>query len=212
MPDEQIVIEFAPRNGSYEALIGSGWNDLGSNYVWMVDRSSELFLTPEALGIVDQIYIDLTPFLSPPELTEQNLVVFLDDIKLGEFSLSARATISCPFPGAGQSVSYRTFRFEHPDAKSPAELSISADERRLGFAVHSISFGTGQGLASPKASHKPLDSESVGAPAHPLPEPEPNIAAPASAEAGPSMKVSGTERPALSEKRRGRFRNLLGRK
>jgi len=135
------TIDFTAGSAS-ERFLGDGWSGLEPTGVWTVGERSQLVLDLAETAVGDlEILLDAYPFVLPehPELgvevwaREQQLAARV--FRHGE----AGGPLAVPLPGAlaeGERQAVLELRIHDP--ARPADLGLSADARRLGLHVRSL--------------------------------------------------------------------------
>ena len=126
--------------GNAAAHLGYGWSAPEPGFTWSVDDRSMLRL-PHSGDVTDcWLEFDVVPFVAPPVLPSQSLVVIVNGEKVHQFNALERGTVGCAIPPrlvAGQAVI--EIIFYHPQAMSPRAAAGEADDRRLAIAFRSLS-------------------------------------------------------------------------
>jgi hypothetical protein len=132
-PDRLSKINFQA-SGNSLLVAGDGFYDADDHGAWTDGHYAELLLPATAISACTGIHLRLHAFinlLSPL----QRVTVKVNDSFLGNFYISSQgehhAKIRLPSPEASRQ--YCKVQFELPDAKSPLELGISKDPRKLGL-------------------------------------------------------------------------------
>jgi hypothetical protein len=127
--------------GNSLGYLGGGWARSEPEFSWGIGAESHLVLPrPESAGEY-LLTLDVVPFIHPPELPRQRLVVSVNDTAVGATELS-RPTLLGYRIGAG--LAHRSDRMlitlEHPDAARPKDLCATGDDRRLAFSLSEAKF------------------------------------------------------------------------
>ena len=114
---------------------GFGWGAPEESFRWTVGLDSWVTLPPNVPA--STLLIDLGPCIEPQRYPFQKLEVHLDGRELGRFKLPERLRVRVPLPVGGTGSG--RLRLHHPDAVMARSLDPRlADERELGFYVHTI--------------------------------------------------------------------------
>jgi hypothetical protein len=130
-----LTISFGAAGNSL-AYLGGGWARSEPKFTWGVGAESHLLLP--RLEAVDEyvLTLDVVPFVHPPELPSQRLIVSVDDTVLGSADLFRPTLLGYRIPA---DVVHRAERMvvtlQHPDATRPNEVSDNKDNRLLAFAL-----------------------------------------------------------------------------
>jgi len=115
-------------------LLLEGWGDTEPGFRWTCEPHARLAFaveTPRALelSLVGDMF-------SPNSRLEQRLIVSLNGVPIGQQTLHDPMQHTLVFQIPAEIVQKdNTLRLELPDAKSPLEMGISKDWRKLGFAL-----------------------------------------------------------------------------
>lgn len=120
--------------GNEETSIGFGWAGEEDGFRWTNGAESELWL--EHPGARDAIIsMSAWPYLDPPVITAQRIVLIADRIELGSFTFARSGWRGLHVPAAALPAS-KVLRLvcRLPDSGRPSEISGGQDDRRLGLA------------------------------------------------------------------------------
>jgi hypothetical protein len=138
-------------NGENRAALISGWSVPESWGIWSDGNQAQLgFVLLGFKSANPTLFIACSPFIAP-EIPEQKVELWSRDIQLGDLTLkqgSVPPAPNAPPPAIGVSISGFKLGEDYPlivqlkipFAKSPKELRISEDGRRLGIGLVSIRF------------------------------------------------------------------------
>ena len=129
-----ITISFAAA-GNRLAFIGSGWAQSEDKFTWSIGVESQLLL-PRLDASDYTLTLDVVPFVHPPELSNQRLIVSVNDAVVGSTALCRPSLLGYRLPAAlvlGRDRNVVTL--QHPDAGCPKDLLDTADDRYLAFAL-----------------------------------------------------------------------------
>lgn len=130
---------FFGTNGNAAAIRQDGWSVDEPGFTWSMGTQSHLKLPlPEGPGGAYSLEISLNPMLAPPALRRQRLIVEVNGQRLADEQLSSEAVLGMHLPPSLTGSGSLDITLHHPNAQIPAELGISPDPRRLGFAVHDL--------------------------------------------------------------------------
>ncbi len=130
-----LTISFAAAGNSL-AFLGGGWARSEETFTWGIGAESHLLL-PRLEASDDYILtLDVVPFVHPPALPSQRLIVSVNETVLGSSELSRPTLLGYRIAGALAGGAERmVVTLQHPDAARPTELSDIADTRQLAFAM-----------------------------------------------------------------------------
>lgn len=120
--------------------LGIGWSAPENGFVWSIDHRSEITLEVPAPAEHYVLEMDVVPFVAPPILPRQRLIVVVNGQPVHHFDPLPRGIVSCMVPGyllAGRETA--EIALEHPDAARPADVLPEHDIRRLAIAFRSLS-------------------------------------------------------------------------
>ncbi len=130
-----LTISFAT-SGNSLGFLGGGWARSEDRFAWGVGAESHLMFP--AMDPVDDyvLTLDVIPFVHPPELSTQRLIVSVNDVVVGSAKLSRPTLLAYRIPGGLARRSDRmVVTLQHPDAARPADFPGSMDTRHLAVAV-----------------------------------------------------------------------------
>ncbi len=131
----ELTINFGTTGNSL-GFLGGGWARSEPDFTWGVGAESHLVFPRVGQGDEFILTLDVVPFVHPPELPAQRLIVSVNDAVLGSTELSRPTLLSYRIPA---SLAKRTDKMlvtlQHPDAARPKDFSDTGDDRYLAFAV-----------------------------------------------------------------------------
>jgi hypothetical protein len=138
MPTAGLTINFGA-SGNSLAYLGGGWARAEENFTWAVGQESHLLLP---LGREPREFVltmDVIPFVHPPALANQRLIVSIDETVIGMVSLTRPAVLAWRIPVGLIRPSDRTLvTLWHPDVARPKDLDAGIDDRELAFSVSEV--------------------------------------------------------------------------
>ncbi len=134
------AIEFGTR-GNSNAYQKAGWASPEEGINWSDGGRSELLfhVAPPRASVSLEIFAKA--FIAPGKVDSQRLRVIVNDRLVGELRLSQPQFQDLVFEiptTVFEGFEATVVRLETPDAKSPKEIGIGSDERRLGIAVRTV--------------------------------------------------------------------------
>jgi hypothetical protein len=142
-----LPLEFPPAparldlsSAESQQFLGYGWSGAEKGFRW-TDGDEAAFIFAVADPADTLLTISVTPFLVPGRLHVQRVELILNGHSLTRLELSGDgpAVYEVNLPRSVLSQK-NVLVFRLPDAASPGQFKINADERRLALAVHWISF------------------------------------------------------------------------
>jgi hypothetical protein len=120
-----------------------GFAPVEDGFVWQMGRWGEItFDFDEAVrsrtGMAD-LMIELDVFKRPPEITGQNVFVYLNGLRVGSFLVTNRRILIMNFPTSILRAKMNVLTLDTPDSASPKQFG-SEDGRVLGAAVFAVYF------------------------------------------------------------------------
>lgn len=152
--DLDLTINFSS-NGNSLGYLGGGWARAEENFTWAVGQESHLLLNLNKDGRDYVLTLNLVPFVHPPALRTQRLIVSLNATTIGTATISRPTVLAWRIPpGLLRRGERALVTLSHPDAARPRDLSASTDDRELSFSVseakvHHLPPGTIAGSAIP---------------------------------------------------------------
>jgi hypothetical protein len=130
-----LTINFGTAGNSL-GFLGGGWARSEPDFTWGVGAESHLML-PRPNETDDIILtLDVIPFIHPPELPAQRLIVSVNDAVLGSTELSRPTLLAYRVPaGLAKPGERMLVTLQHPDATRPKDFADNGDDRSLAFAV-----------------------------------------------------------------------------
>jgi hypothetical protein len=130
-----LTISFAAAGNSL-AYLGGGWARSEDDFTWGVGAESHLMFPRLAPADDYVLTLDVVPFVHPPELPSQRLIVSVNDTVVGSTDIARPTLLGYRFPASLLRRSDRmVVTLQHPDAARPLDFSGSADDRPLAFAL-----------------------------------------------------------------------------
>ena len=134
----ELTLNFGA-NGNSLGYLGGGWARAEETFTWAVGQESHLLLP---LGQEPREFIllmNVIPFVQPPALSMQRLIVSIDETTVGTASLSQPTMLAWRIPvGLIRRAERTLVTFWHPDVARPCDLSDSVDDRELAFSVSEV--------------------------------------------------------------------------
>ena len=122
--------------GNAQGCLAGGWSVPEDGYIWTTGPQSRMILPFAAGHGVLVMEIGLKPFIAPPLLPRQRLIVTCNGVPTAAEVLAGDATLGLVVPDAALAgATTLDIVLECPDAVAPAQVSESGDLRTLGFAV-----------------------------------------------------------------------------
>jgi hypothetical protein len=130
-----LTISFAAAGNSL-AFLGGGWAQSEDAFTWGVGAESHLVFSRLAAADEYVLTLDVVPFVHPPEVPSQRLIVSINDTVVGSTDIARPTLLGYRIPA---SLARRTDRMvvtlQHPDAARPMDFSGSEDDRSLAFSL-----------------------------------------------------------------------------
>jgi hypothetical protein len=127
------------------AHLGAGWSGdtEGSGPIrhrWSIDSTAMITVPVSAAAVRGSMVLEGVPYLVPGRVTHQEVWVFADGVMAAFGRLSAAGAISGAIPETVLKAMPRSVALSVviPGAVVPAELGVGQDQRRLGFALQSL--------------------------------------------------------------------------
>jgi hypothetical protein len=131
----ELAIDFGA-GGNSQTYQGSGWAPPEHAFTWAVGTDSLLRIQPGHHNGGFILTLDVVPFVRPPELPEQRLIVCVNGAVVGSSAFSRPTLLGYHIPAelAGDADAL-TISLQHPDASRPRDFEASADARPLAFSI-----------------------------------------------------------------------------
>jgi hypothetical protein len=130
-----VTISFAAAGNSL-AYLGGGWARSEPEFTWTIGAESHLMFPQLKPADEYVLTLDATPFVHPPELPTQRLIVSINDTVVGSSELSRPTLLGYRIPaGLARRTERMLVTLQHPDAVRPKDFGDSGDDRYLAFSV-----------------------------------------------------------------------------
>ena len=134
----ELKINFGTAGNSL-GFLGGGWARSEPDFTWGVGAESHLVFPH--IGDADEfiVTLDVIPFVHPPELPGQRLIVSVNDTVLGSTEVSRPTLLAYRIPACLAKRSDKMLlTLQHPDAARPKDFSDNDDDRPLALAVSAL--------------------------------------------------------------------------
>jgi hypothetical protein len=130
-----LTISFAAAGNSL-AYLGGGWARSEDEFTWAIGSESHLVFPRLAAADEYVLLLDVVPFVHPPELPTQRLIVSVNDTVVGSTEISRPTLLAYRLPARLACRADRmVVTLQHPDAARPKDFGDSADDRSLAFSI-----------------------------------------------------------------------------
>jgi len=134
----ELTINFGG-SGNSLSYLGGGWARAEENFTWATGQESHLLLPLGKEPREFVLTLDVIPFVHPPALSTQRLIVSIDETTIGMASLSRPTVLAWRIPvGLIRGAERTLVTLWHPDVARPRDLSGTADDRELAFSVSEV--------------------------------------------------------------------------
>lgn len=117
-----------------------GFWEIEDGFVWSMGRWSELTFSVESslLSATDRVHlvVDADVFRVPEKLDAQNVLVYLNGLRVGSYLVTQRTNFVIAANGVLRAID-NVLTLDTPDARRPADFGGS-DRRELGLQLFSI--------------------------------------------------------------------------
>lgn len=130
-----LTIDFSA-TGNSQAYTAGGWAQAEKAFTWAIGAESHLRVQgPADIGEC-VLTLDVIPFVSPPTLPGQRLIVSVNGTVVGSSVFSRPTLLGYRIPGEiVGATGLLEIALLHPDAARASDFEISADSRLLAFSV-----------------------------------------------------------------------------
>jgi len=137
-PVSELSINFGA-NGNSLSYLGGGWARAEDSFTWAIGPESHLLVPFGGEPREFVLTLNVVPFIHPPALNAQRLIVSIDETTIGTATLSRPTVLALRIPVGLVRRSERTLvTLSHPDAARPSFLEPSPDDRELAFSVADV--------------------------------------------------------------------------
>jgi hypothetical protein len=134
----ELTINFGA-SGNSLSYLGGGWARAEENFTWAIGQESHLLLPLGQEPREFVLMMSVIPFVHPPALSVQRLIVSIDETTIGMTSLSRPTVLAWRIPvGLIRRAERTLVTLWHPDVARPRDLSAGADDRELAFSVSEV--------------------------------------------------------------------------
>ena len=153
----ELTINFSA-NGNSLSYLGGGWARAEEGFTWATGPESHLLLPLGQDAREFVLTMNVIPFVHPPELSAQRLIVSLDETTIGVAALSRPTVLAWRIPvGLIRRAERTLVTFWHPDVARPRDLGAAEDDPRTRV------FGVGGQGSTSSAFRPPWPAD------HPMP-------------------------------------------
>lgn len=126
-------------SGNSLGYLGGGWARAEPDFTWATGPESHVMFQ-RVHDVQDYILtLDVVPFIHPPELPDQRLIVSVNSRVVGSCVIARPSLLGYRIPADLVGQSERSLiTLQHPDATCPADFPGNEDDRSLAFAVREI--------------------------------------------------------------------------
>jgi hypothetical protein len=132
-----LTIDLGVGGNSADYLLG-GWSHPERGFAWTSGPTSSLRLPRPAAPNGWVLEIDCSPYLHPPALQAQTLIVRVDGKEIGTTRLRFAHGVGYWVPPTEPDGSDIIAELDHPDATPPRDISSSLDARPISLMVRAI--------------------------------------------------------------------------
>jgi hypothetical protein len=121
------------------ASLLSGWALHEPGFTWAIGSESRLSVPIDSAASDYVLTLDVVPYLHPPELPAQRLIVSVNGSVLSASTIRRPALLAIPVSaGVVGRADMLDVRLQHPDAAGPTEFQPSGDKRVLAVAMSQV--------------------------------------------------------------------------
>ena len=126
----ELTINFGG-GGNSLGYLGGGWARAEETFTWAIGQESHLLLPLGKEPREFVLMMNVIPFVHPPALSTQRLIVSVDETTIGMTSLSRPTVLAWRIPvGLIRRAERTLVTFWHPDAARPKDLSAGRRRSR----------------------------------------------------------------------------------
>jgi hypothetical protein len=134
----ELTINFGG-NGNSLSFLGGGWARAEESFTWAIGQESHLLLPLGQDAREFVLTINLIPFVHPPALSAQRLIVSVDETTIGQASVSRPTVLAWRVPaGLARRAERTLITLSHPDVARPKDIGAGIDDRELAFSVSEV--------------------------------------------------------------------------
>lgn len=137
-PVSELTLNFGAAGNSL-SFLGGGWARAEEHFTWAVGQESHLLLPLGRDPREFVLMLNVIPFVHPPALSTQRLIVSIDETTIGMTSLARPMVLAWRIPvGLIRRAERTLVTLWHPDATRPRDLGAGEDDRELAFSVSEV--------------------------------------------------------------------------
>ena len=134
----ELTINFGG-NGNSLSFLGGGWARAEESFTWAIGQESHLLLPLGQDAREFVLTINLIPFVHPPALNTQRLIVSVDETTIGVASVSRPTVLAWRIPaGLARRAERTLITLSHPDVARPKDIGAGIDDRELAFSISEV--------------------------------------------------------------------------
>jgi hypothetical protein len=134
----ELTLNFGA-SGNSLGYLGGGWARAEESFTWAIGQESHLLLPLGQEPREFVLMMSVIPFIHPPALSVQRLIVSIDETTVGMTSLSRPTVLAWRIPvGLIRRAERTLITLLHPDVARPRDLSVADDDRELAFLVSEV--------------------------------------------------------------------------
>ncbi|MDB5619750.1 sulfatase-like hydrolase/transferase [Tardiphaga sp.] len=127
------------RDGNSKRFQSGGWGDPQAGFTWTVGHQSSLDMQLANIPTESlTLKASLIPFVVPGKLERQTVVVYVNNEKINEWSVSAAGEFEADIPARLVESGNLDLRFDLPEATSQVALGLNDDPTVFAVQVHSL--------------------------------------------------------------------------
>ncbi len=132
----ELTINFGA-SGNSLSYLGGGWARAEEHFTWATGQESHLLLPLGQEPREFVLMLNVIPFVHPPALSVQRLIVSIDETTIGMTSLSRPTRLAWRIPvGLIRRAERTLVTLWHPDVARPKDVEgAGQDDRELAFSV-----------------------------------------------------------------------------
>ncbi len=127
------------QEGNFSRYIQSGWSKAEASHLWTDGKVASMVFKTEPPDHDPTIDIEMSPFVAPPRVPKQRLMLLVNGEKVGQSEITVPGTLQFAVH-RGQWVQKNpvVLEFMLPDAISPSSIGYNNDTRVLALAFKSL--------------------------------------------------------------------------
>ncbi len=138
-----LIIEYGEEGNSVNYM-GTGWGFGKKDYTFTNEETAKIRIPVRKQRSDISLTADIEPYLWKRKVTKQRVFIEINNKMIGQWTVVKPGKYKIEIPKKYLNSNILDIKFRLPDAKSPKELKINNDERKLGVKFYNLSLSKGK--------------------------------------------------------------------